>query len=452
MALELYNTLTRTKEKFMPLTPHHVGLYTCGPTVYNYPHIGNYRAYVFADLLKRHLEYSGYEVTHVMNLTDVDDKTIKVSQEEGKSLKEFTEFYSKEFFRDLESLHIEKADEYPRATDHINEMVELISTLLDKGYAYKSDDGSIYFSVEKYKDYGQLSHIDTTELKEGASGRIIADEYSKDSVNDFALWKAWDESDGDVFWDTKIGKGRPGWHIECSAMSTKYLGKNFDIHTGGVDLIFPHHENEIAQSTCCTNSSFVNYWLHNEWVLVDGKKMSKSLNNFYRLSDIEKKGISVVAYRYWLLMAQYRTAINFTWEALEAAESALKHLMSLYIQLKDEKGVIQETYKKEFIQYMDNDLDTPRALTVLWEVIKDSTLSDGDKRATIIDFDRVFGLGFKDLKLEPLPDNIIQLVDQRETARKEHNWDEADVLRTAIQKEGYEVKDTDHGPLITPIL
>ncbi|MBW3023037.1 cysteine--tRNA ligase [Candidatus Woesearchaeota archaeon] len=274
MALKIFNTLTRKKEEFKPVKLP-VRMYNCGPTVYYYPHIGNYRAYVFADLIKRYLKYKGFKVKQVMNITDVDDKTIRDSQKEGISLKEFTEKYEKAFYEDLEKLNIDKADVFPKATEHIEEMVAIIKILLDKKIAYKSDDGSIYYDISKFPDYGKLAHIDVSELKAGA--RVKQDEYEKGQAQDFALWKAWDENDGDGFWETELGKGRPGWHIECSAMSMKSLGASFDIHTGGIDLVFPHHENEIAQSEAATGKKFVNYWVHNEWLLVDGKKMSKSL-------------------------------------------------------------------------------------------------------------------------------------------------------------------------------
>jgi len=298
MPLKFYNTLTREKEIFVPINPPNVGFYSCGPTVYNYPHIGNYRAYIFADTLKRVLLYEGYKVNHIMNLTDVDDKTIRDSQKEKKSLKEFTEFYTAEFLKDIKSLNILEPTKFTKATDYINEMVEIIEKLLEKGLAYKSADGSFYFDIKKFPSYGKLSHLIIEDQKENASGRIKTDEYEKDNAQDFALWKAWDKNDGDVFWETKLGKGRPGWHIECSAMSMSNLGEQIDLHTGGVDNIFPHHENEIAQSEGATGKQFVKYWMHNEWVLVDQKKMAKSASNFYTLRDVLDRDINPVAYRF----------------------------------------------------------------------------------------------------------------------------------------------------------
>ena len=283
----LFNTLTRRKEPFTPLEIGKVKMYTCGPTVYDYAHIGNFRAFLFEDLLKRWLLLQGFKVTHVMNLTDVDDKTIRGSQKQGLPLRQFTDFYIKAFFEDIKTLNILAADVYPRATDRIPEMVALIKTLMDKGYAYRGEDGSIYYCISKFPDYGKLSKLKTAELKAGA--RVSQDEYAKEEAQDFALWKAWTPEDGDVFWETELGKGRPGWHIECSAMSMKYLGETFDIHCGGVDNIFPHHENEIAQSEAASGKKFVNYWLHNEHLQVEGKKMSKSLGNYYTLRDLLAK-------------------------------------------------------------------------------------------------------------------------------------------------------------------
>ena len=275
MGFKLYNTLTHKKELVKPIKDNQIAMYSCGPTVYDFAHIGNFRAYICSDILKRYLKYSGFKVKHVMNITDVDDKTIKGANKEGISLKEYTSRYEKSFFEDLETLNIDKADVFPRATEHIPEMVSIIKKLLKGRIAYKSEDGSVYYNISKFKDYGKLSHTKVKQLKEGA--RVKQDSYEKEEAKDFALWKAYDKEDGNVFWETEIGKGRPGWHIECSAMSIKHLGEHFDIHGGGVDLIFPHHENEIAQSEASTGKKFVNYWFHNEHLLVNGQKMSKSL-------------------------------------------------------------------------------------------------------------------------------------------------------------------------------
>lgn len=451
MALKFYNTLTREKENFSPINKEEVRMYTCGPTVYNYAHIGNYRAYIFADTLKRVLLYERYKVKHIMNLTDVDDKTIRNSQKEGKSLKEFTEFYTEEFFKDIKSLNIIKPEKFTKATDNIDAMVELIKKLIKNNLAYKSPDRSIYFDIHADPNYGQ-SLAKITEhwtKKKNAAGRIKTDEYDKENIDDFALWKAWDEADGDVFWETELGKGRPGWHIECSAMSMKFLGEQLDIHTGGVDLIFPHHENEIAQSEGATGLPFVKYWMHNEWVLVDQKKMAKSFQNFYTLKDIVDKDINPIAYRFWLLMANYRTRVNFVWEALEGAEIALKRLYGLYLELGNDVGTTHQEYKNKFTEYIQDDLDTPRALSLLWDVIKDENISNPDKKATILDFDKVFGLGFENLKEEKIPKEILELVKEREQARKDKDFKKSDELREKINSLGYEIKDTAEGQKIS---
>ena len=452
MALKFYNTLTREKEIFTPINSPKVGFYSCGPTVYNYPHLGNYRAYIFADTLKRVLLYSGYKVKHIMNLTDIDDKTIRDSQKEGKTLKEFTEFYTEEFLKDNKALNILNPTKFTKASDYIDEMVKIIKKLLEKGLAYKSEDGSIYFDIKKFKNYGQLSHLTLENQKENASGRIKTDEYEKENANDFALWKAWDEKDGNVFWKTELGKGRPGWHIECSAMSMKNLGEQIDLHTGGVDNIFPHHENEIAQSEGATGKQFVKYWMHNEWVLVDNKKMAKSFQNFYTLRDIIKREINPLAYRFWLLMANYRTRVNFVWEALEGAETALKRLFGLYLELGGSKiGEVHKEYQYKFKEYIEDDLDTPRALSLLWDVFKDENISKADKKATILDFDKVFGLGFEKLKEEKIPEEIKKLAEEREQARKNKNFKKSDELRKEINSLGYEIIDTAEGQKINKI-
>ncbi len=442
MALKFYNTLSREKEIFVPYDKKDVRMYSCGPTVYNYPHIGNYRAYVFADVLKRVLLYEGYKVRHIMNLTDIDDKTIRESQKENKTLREFTEFYSEEFFKDIKSLNILEPTKFTKATDYIPEMVEIIEKLLDKKLAYKSRDGSVYFEIKKFKNYGKLSHLVLENQKENAGGRITSDEYDKENAQDFALWKAWDEKDGDIFWETTLGKGRPGWHIECSAMSIKNLGEQIDIHTGGVDNIFPHHENEIAQSEGATGKTpFVKYWMHNEWVLVDNKKMAKSFNNFYTLRDLQTRELDPLVYRFWLLMANYRTRVNFVWEALEGAETALKRLHSLYLGLGDDMGQVHKEYQNKFKEYLEDDLDTPRALALLWDVAKDENMSNGDKKATILDFDKVLGLGFENLKEEAIPEEILKLAKEREGARKNKDFKKSDELRKEINSLGYEIKD-----------
>ncbi len=452
MALTLFNSLSRQNELFVPLVDMNVGMYSCGPTVYNYPHIGNYRAYITSDILKRYLTYRGYTVHHIMNITDIDDKTIRDSQKEGKSLKEFTEFYTKGFFADRDTLHILPPEKYTKATEYIPHMVRMIETLLEKGYAYKTEDGSVYFDIKKDAEYGKLSHFKLTDLKENAEGRLAKkDEYEKENASDFALWKAWDESDGEVFWETTLGKGRPGWHIECSAMSIDTLGEGFDIHTGGVDNIFPHHENEIAQSECATGKPFSKYFIHNEHLMVDGAKMSKSAGNFYTLRDLDERGIDAIAFRMWLMTAHYRTKTNFTLETVTGSQTALNRLKETLQGYDTEQGKIVESYKETFISYMDNDLDTPKALALIWEIIKDPTLTPQDKRATIIDFDRVFGLGLSEIHEEIIPEEVTRLAEERELARKEKEWQKSDDLRAQIESLGYEIKDTNSGYKISKI-
>ncbi|MEK6946940.1 MAG: cysteine--tRNA ligase [Nanoarchaeota archaeon] len=459
MALKLYNTLTRKKELIKPIKDKIIKFYSCGPTVYNYAHIGNFRAYMCSDVLKRYLNYSGYKVNHIMNITDVDDKTIKGANSEGISLKEYTARYEKAFFEDLESLNIDKADKFTRATDNIDEMVKIIKKLLDKKIAYKSEDGSIYYDISKFKGYGKLSHTKVEDLKEGA--RVKQDSYEKGEAKDFALWKAYDKEDGPVVWKTEIGNGRPGWHIECSAMSMKYLGEHFDIHAGGIDLVFPHHENEIAQSEAFSGEKFVNYWFHNEHLLVDGKKMSKSLGNFFTLRDLLSKGHNPIAIRYLLLSANYRVQLNFTEEAVKASENAVQRLNDLMIKLKeitndDEnkniKKLIDKT-KKSFDKAMNDDLNISGALAVVFDFVKEiNTLMMENKigknnAAEIInlmnDFDKILGvLQGKEEKLSP---ELKKLIDEREKARKEKNFKRADEIRNELKEKRIILEDTKEG-------
>ena len=317
----IQNTLTRQLEEFRPLEAGHARMYTCGPTVYNFAHVGNFRAYVFEDLLRRWLKFKGFRVTQVMNLTDVDDKTIRDSQAAGKPLAEFTEIYKKAFFEDIRTLNVEPAEHYPAATDHVPEMIAIIRKLFDKGYAYQSEDGSVYFSIAKWPAYGKLAHLDRAGMRAGV--RVASDEYDKENVADFALWKAWDEKDGAVAWDSPWGRGRPGWHIECSAMSQKYLGASFDLHTGGVDNIFPHHEDEIAQSEAANGQPFATYWMHCAHLMVDGQKMSKSRGNFHTLRDVLARGYTGREVRYELLATHYRAPLNFTFASLDAARKQM---------------------------------------------------------------------------------------------------------------------------------
>lgn len=419
MSIRFYNTLTRTKEEFKPLRNKEVRIYSCGPTVYDYPHIGNLRAFAFYDLLRRYLKYRGYKVKHVMNITDVDDKTIRNSKKEGIPLSQFTEKYTKIFFEDLEKINVEKFEYYPKATEHIKEMVEMIKILMKKGLAYKGADGSIYFNIRKFPSYGKLSKLDLSGLKDGA--RVSHDEYSKEEAKDFALWKAWTPEDGDVYWETEIGKGRPGWHIECSVMSTKYLGKTFDIHTGGVDLIFPHHENEIAQSEGANGVPPARFWMHNEHVMVEGQKMSKSLGNYFTLNDLIKRGHDPRAIRYTLISTHYRSKLNVTDKSLWAAKQAIDKIDNFMDLLKEVKGKktnekvneLIKKVKKEFVEAMDDDLDITKALASIFNFIREvNKLIEEDKIGkkdaencikVMEDFDRVLGI----LKIDKAPSKEI---------------------------------------------
>ncbi|MEM3154064.1 MAG: cysteine--tRNA ligase [Candidatus Woesearchaeota archaeon] len=470
--MKFYNTLTRKKEEFKPIVKGLVRMYTCGPTVYSHVHIGNLRTFVFEDVLRKWLEYRGFKIKQVKNITDVDDKTIRDSQKEKMPLKEFTEKYTKAFFEDIDALNIKRAEAYPKATEHIPEMVAMIKLLLDKGVAYKASD-AIYYSIAKFKNYGQLARIDVSKLVAGASGRITADEYDKENVADFALWKFWDEKDGNVFWETEIGKGRPGWHIECSAMSAKHLTEAFanstfnpekfqtiDIHTGGIDLVFPHHQDEIAQTEACTGKKFANYWLHSEHLLVDGRKMSKSLGNFYTLRDLLAKGYNPVSIRYLLLATHYRQKLNFTLEALDAATVAVQRVNDFMLRLKEAHGEknnaeIHDAIQKsrlQFEQSLDDDLEVSPALAAVFGLMNtinkhldDHTLSKQDAESAIQfleDVNKILGILVKEEKLSP---ELQKLVDEREKARQIKNWARADELREELKEKGIAVEDTPHG-------
>jgi len=463
MTLRLYNTLTRKKENFKPINPKLVTFYSCGPTVYNFAHIGNFRAYMSSDLLKRYLKYKGFTVKHVMNITDVDDKTIRDSRKERITLTKFTEKYTKAFFEDIKTLAIEPADIFPKATENIPGMVQLIKKLLSKGYAYKADDG-IYFKISKFKDYGKLSKIDLSQRRSGA--RICSDEYDKESAHDFSLWKFWTLEDGDVFWETEIGKGRPGWHIECSVMSGTNLSLPFDIHSGGVDLIFPHHENEIAQSEAATGKQFVKYWFHNEYILVDGHKMSKSLGNFFTLRDILEKGYKPKAIRYLLLATHYKQPLNFTFDGLKAAQAAVERLMEFMDRLKHAKGKdnrqideLVADMKQGFQKSMDDDLNISAALGEIFEFVKhvnklnaENAISQKDSNKIISamnEIDTVLGL-LKEEKTE-IPKDILELVQEREKAREAKDFKRADSIRDKLKEKGFTVDDTPQGPRIKPL-
>lgn len=461
MTLKFYNTLSRTKEEFIPIQTGKVGMYTCGPTVYDFAHLGNFRAYVVADLIKRYLKYKGYEVRHIVNLTDVDDNTIRGSQKEKIPLSQYTQRYKDAFFEDVKALNIQLADLYPEATVHVKDMVKLVEILLEKGHAYMMDN-SIYFKIPSYQEYGKLSHMNLKGLKLGA--RVSADQYDKEEVADFALWKGWDEKDGDVFWETEIGKGRPGWHVECSVMSMKYLGKHFDVHTGGVDLVFPHHENEIAQSQAATGEKFVNFWLHNEFLMVEGRRMAKSLGNYYTLRDVLNKGYPSKAVRYLLLSTHYRQQLNFTFKGLEGAKGALQRLFDFMDKLESINGekdnpAVQELLSKvrtKFEENLDDDLNISGALGETFDFVREinTFMDDGsiskNNAKMILDqmweFDKVLGVLEKEELI--LSEEIKELIQKREDAREKKDWTLADKIRSEIESKGITVEDTSEGPKV----
>jgi cysteinyl-tRNA synthetase len=457
--MRIYNTLTKKIEEFVPNADGEVKIYTCGPTVYDFAHIGNFRAYVFQDILKRYMKYRGLSVKHVMNITDVDDKTIKNSREEGVTLGELTKRYEHAFFEDLETLNIERPDITPLATGHIDDMVGAIKNLMENGFAYEGSDGSIYFDISKFEGYGRFARI---KLKEQKLARIKSDEYQKDEARDFALWKAHTADDGDVFWDTELGKGRPGWHIECSTMSTKYLGETFDIHAGGVDLIFPHHENEIAQAEATTGKKFVNYWLHNEHLLVEGKKMSKSLGNYYTLRDILDRGHDPGAIRYLLLQTHYRRKMNFTFDALSDAETTIRKLIDFVDRLgsttpsegrNESLSKAARKAKIKFNEAMDNDIDIRHALSAIFGLVREANRAMDKEEASkenleeikklMGEFDSV--LGILEEKKEELPEELVDLIEKREKARKDKDFKTADEIRDELSKRGVILEDADGG-------
>ena len=467
MALRFFNTYSREIEEFEPRdpSPHPVRMYTCGPTVYSRAHIGNFRAYIFEDLLQRHLELRGYKVHRVMNITDVEDKTIRGASEAGVPLQKFTEQFKEAFFEDARTLRIKRADEYPAATEqrYIDRMIDMISALISKGLAYQADDKSVYFRINKFPEYGKLAHFDLTQLQ--STGRVKHDEYDKEHIGDFALWKAWDEADGDVKWNSPWGLGRPGWHIECSAMSTALLGDQVDIHCGGVDNIFPHHEAEIAQSEGVTGKKFVRYWLHCAHLLVDGQKMAKSLGNFYTVPDILAKDYTGRELRYALLRVHYRVPLNFTWEGMNEARESLARIDEWLKRLRGvaEKGDAQSSTPNAqrpgsaFEDSLDDDLNISAALGFLFESIRETNRAmdqnemDAVSASAWLDWWKRINTVL-DLEAETevaVPDEVAQLAQQRENARREKNWKRSDELRQQISALGWEVRDTKDGPKLT---
>jgi cysteinyl-tRNA synthetase len=463
--LKLFNTLKRKKEEFKPINEKEIGIYSCGPTVYAFAHIGNMKPYIFADTLKRVLAYNGFNVKHIINVTDVghltsdrdegEDKVEKAAKKEGKTAKEITEFYFSEFKKDFDKLNILSPALWTKATEHIKEQIDLIQVLEKKGYTYKTNDG-IYFDTSKFKDYGKLAKLKKEELKAGA--RVEMRE--KKNPTDFALWKfsespgkrqqEWNPKDFGADWPI----GFPGWHIECSAMSMKYLGEHFDIHTGGEDHIPVHHTNEIAQSECATGKKFVNYWLHSAFLTFKGEKVSKSTGGLFTISDLDGLGYKPLAYRYLVLLTHYRKPLDFTLTNLDAAKTAFERITNKIIELKKEhhKGKDNsEEYLKEFTNAINDDLNTPKALQVLQKVLDDFDFDSKKKLSLLEKFDEVLGLGFKEIKEEiiPVPNDVQKLIDARERLRKEKKWAESDVIRERIKEKGFLIKDTPQGPKIS---
>lgn len=427
-------------------------MYTCGPTVYDFAHLGNLKTYVFEDILRRALKYNGYQVKQIMNITDIDDKIIKRAQEEKKNIFKITRPLAKIFFEDIKKLNVEKAEVYPLATAHIKEIIALVGKLLKKRFAYQGKDGSVYFDISKFKNYGKLSRLKKREIKIGA--RIEADEYNKSEAQDFVLWKQ-AKKPNEPFWKSPFGDGRPGWHIECSAMSMKHLGETLDIHAGGVDLIFPHHENEIAQSEAATGKKFVRHWVHGEHLLVNNQKMSKSLGNFYTLRDLEKRNFNPLAFRYLVLTSHYRSKLNFTWQSLKAAQNALDNLYDQYREIhnnntaKGEKNTKIRKYEKEFLAAINDDLNTPKAMAIVWQTIGDGRLSAIAKKQPLLKFDKILGLGLAKLKPLKIPQKIRDLAEKREKLRINKQFIQSDILRKKIESLGYKIEDTAYGPKIT---
>ncbi len=465
MPILFYNSITRRKEQFIPLKPGHVGIYTCGPTVYSAAHVGNFRTFVFEDLLKRYLLFKGYKVTHVMNLTDVDDKTIREASTSGKSLNDFTDKYIRLFNIDSQTLKILPADHYPRATEHITEMIAMIQKLMDRGFAYKAQDNSIYFAINSFADYGKLTRLNMAQMQ--STERIETDEYSKDNPQDFSLWKAWKSQDGAVGWESPWGRGRPGWHIECSAMSMAYLGEHFDIHCGGVDNLFPHHENEIAQSVCATDGDFVNYWLHSEHLLLERDKMSKSMGNFYRVSELLETGFTPESLRFVLLSTHYRSKLKFSINKRHEAGKAIRRIQDIHDRLttfsESQTRAVGEFERLpellRFEEMLDNDLDISGALGVFFEWIRrtNTRLNRGELTTD----DAITGLNFikevnSILDILPsattIPDEINQLVLERDSARKNHDWKKSDKLRDKLRSMGWVTEDNPNGTKVKPIL
>ena len=462
--MKVYNSLSRRVEELTPLAGGEIRLYTCGPTVYNFAHIGNFRAYSFEDVLRRVIQFNGMKIRQVMNLTDVDDKTIRGANAAGVALCDYTKTYKDAFFADLKTLNIQPAEVYPAATDHIPEMIALVAKLMEKGVAYQSDDGSVYFKVREFPGYGKLAHIDFDHQQTGA--RCAADEYDKENVGDFALWKAWEPSDGPVGWDSPWGRGRPGWHIECSAMSMKYLGETFDLHTGGIDNLFPHHENEIAQAEAATGKPFVKTWMHCAHLKVNGEKMSKSAGNFFTLRDLTEKGYTGREIRYVLINAHYRTGLNFAFSALDDARKSLARIDECVGRVEaaakgaSAAGEPPEFAAKclaDFTAAVNDDLNLPSAFAALFDLVRQTNahLAEVSDPAALLSvfrrMDEVLGVVFFGrAAVAEVPPEVQALVDARAAARAAKNWAESDRLRAEIAAAGWVVKDSRDGQSLSP--
>jgi cysteinyl-tRNA synthetase len=460
LALRLYNSLGRKVSVFKPIREDEVRMYTCGPTVWNYAHIGNFRTFVSEDILRRYLVFKGYKVRQAKNLTDVEDRIIEGMKKTGKSLAELTDFYAKAFMDDLDALNIQRAEDYPRATRHIPQMEAMIRSLLESGHAYRAEDGSIYYSIRTFERYGELSGVKVEELKEGA--RVSADHYEKMGAHDFAIWKAWDANDGDVFWESEFGKGRPGWHIECSAMAIEYLGESFDIHTGGKDLRFPHHENEIAQSEAVTGKRFAKYWVHSEFLRINGVEMHKSLGNMVTLRQLLEKGWKPRAIRLFLISAHYRDELNLTDESLQQAKTNIAKMDTFARRLQEgaadgtgSDGVSQSSsFLKEFERAMDDDLNVPEALAALYgfqrtinSLIDSGKLSKPGRDAaleSLLRVDSVLGV-MQPEKAAPISARVEELILEREEARRRRDYGRSDEIRAQLKKEGITIEDKPGG-------
>ena len=458
MSIKFYNTLTRKEEEFKPNTKEEIRIYSCGPTVYYFAHIGNLRAYLFMDNLRRVLKYNGYKLKHVMNITDVghlvsdadegEDKMLKAAKRENKDPYEIAEFYMNAFLKDIDSLNIDRPEIIARATEHIDVMEDYVKKIIENGYTYQTED-TVYFDTSKLKKYGILSNRNVEDQKAGA--RVEFDK-NKKNISDFALWIKAPENHI-MKWDSFFGKSYPGWHLECSAMGYKYLGENFDIHTGGVDHIPIHHENEIAQSQGFSGKIPANYWMHVEFLQINGGKMSKSLNNLYTLKDLEEKGYEPLVYRMFNYTSNYRAQINFTFEAMDSAKVALNRLREGYLKHGEGKEDISDeeikSYEDRFLEAINDDLNMPIAMSIVWDVIKNPKKSK-KLQELLLKFDEVLGLNLKDYKKPEnlLPDEINDLVNQRNEARKEKNWSESDRIRDLLIEKGYIVKDSKEGTIV----